>query len=86
MKLYTNTNDLQGAGFAVGRTLTLQEWREQAIEWAEMDEHFGISEQLETMPEEELIDFINEYWGIEIKDTDILTKEEIINFLHRANL
>ena len=67
-KLYINIKDYQGANFAIGRCLTLKGWREQAMEWADMDEHTGLYNSLKyyKIKNSELIDFINVLWAIEI--------------------
>lgn len=61
---YYVIEDYQCTDFGMQRNYTLQEWREQAIEWADMDEHDGLIETLETIKDEELLDFISEIWQI----------------------
>lgn len=61
---YYVAEDYQHTDFGMQRNYTLQEWREQAIEWADMDEHDGLIETLNTIKDEELLDFISEIWQI----------------------
>ena len=67
-KLYINIDDYQGTNFAIGRCLTLKGWREQAMDWSYLDEHMGVYNMLKyyKIKNKDLIDFINEYWEIEI--------------------
>lgn len=61
---YFVAEDYQHTDFGMQRNYTLQEWREQAIEWADMDEHDGLIETLNTIDDNELLDFISEIWQI----------------------
>ena len=61
---YYVAEDYQFTDFGMQRNYTLQEWREQAIDWADMDEHDGLIETLNTIKDEELLDFIAEIWQI----------------------
>lgn len=61
---YFVAEDYQCTDFGMQRNYTLQEWREQAIDWADMDEHDGLIETLKTIKDEELLDFISEIWQI----------------------
>ena len=67
-KLYININDYQGGTWAIGCCQTLKEWREHAMTWADSDENWGIYNMLKyyKIKNKDLIDFINEYWEIEI--------------------
>lgn len=63
MKKYRVVNDLQGGEFGMGRDYTIQEWREQANEWLDMD---GSEEDfMELVADNEVIDYIAEYWDLE---------------------
>ena len=57
--------DHQRGDFGMGRYYTLKEWREQAIDWADMDENDDLIAVLETIKDEKLLDFISEIWDIE---------------------
>ena len=65
-KTYKNVRDYQGTDFAIGRTLTAKEWGEQARDWADNwdDPDQCLLENFES--EQELIDWINDMWEIEI--------------------
>lgn len=66
--IYRVVEDLQGGEFGMGRDFTIEEWREQAIEWAEMDEHYGIIETLKVMKKDNVIDFISEIWALRFEE------------------
>ena len=70
-KMYKVVADLQGGNFGMYRIQTIEDWREQAIEWADMDEHDGIVEELKNLPLDEVIDYIAEFWQLEFKEVDI---------------
>ena len=70
-KMYKVVRDLQGGEFGMYRIQTIEDWREQAIEWADMDEHDGIVEELKSLPQDEVIDYIAEFWQLEFKEIDI---------------
>ena len=69
-KEYECTKDLQGGHFAVGRVGDLKYWRRVAIGWASADESLGLVRQLTRyeIKSKDLIDFIQEYWQIEIRE------------------
>lgn len=69
-KEYECVRDLQGGFFAVGRVGDLKYWREVAIEWASADESLGLVRQLTRyeIKSKDLIDYIQEYWQIEIRE------------------
>lgn len=68
MKKYKCIKDLQDTDWCVGATMTAKEWSERAYEWASNDdwEHPEecLLENFET--EQELIDFIQDFWQIVI--------------------
>lgn len=61
---YFVSEDYQQTEFGMQRNYTLQEWREQAIEWADIDENDDLIAVLETIKDEKLLDFIAEIWQI----------------------
>lgn len=61
---YYVAEDYQNTEFGMQRNYTLQEWREQALEWADMDENDDLIAVLETIKDEKLLDFISEIWQI----------------------
>lgn len=69
-KKYICINDLQGGEFAVGYSMTVEEWRGQAMEWAENDGIDETIEELENLKENEVIDYIREVWELEIVESN----------------
>lgn len=67
-KLFRVVKDLQGGDFAMGSDLTIEQWREQAIEWAGTDGHYGLVEELKKLPQNEVLDEIAEFWQIEFAE------------------
>lgn len=67
---YECVEDLQGSLFAVGSVGTIEEWREIALEWADLDENEGAHKTLNSLPESEVIDFIASWWDIVIKKVE----------------
>lgn len=67
-KLYINIADYQGGDFAVGCYGTLIQWRRKAMEWCYMDDNYSLLNALKyyKIKNSELIDFINDFWDIEI--------------------
>lgn len=79
---YTCTNDLQGTGFACGRTLTIEGWREQGLDWAYMDDYDGIYEELSKLPKKKVIDYIQDFWELEIYPTDTIEDWELKDLMN----
>lgn len=79
MKKYICIKDLQYGDFAVGNIATIEEWRETALAWAWNDDNEELQETLEELKQENIIDFIQEIWQIEIvklnEDFEKLIKE-----------
>ena len=65
-KNYKCVKDLQGGDWCVGVTQSIEEWRENAIEWADSDGYEGVVEILKELPQNEVIDYIQDFWQIEI--------------------
>lgn len=70
-KLYAVTNDYQGGEFGMYRLYTIEQWREQALEWADTDEADEIMEELKNLPAEQVIDYIAELWSLGFAEIDI---------------
>ena len=70
-KRYAVINDLQGGDFGMYRLYTIEQWREQAIEWADSDEHYGVVEELKTLKKEDIIDYISEFWELQFAEINI---------------
>lgn len=71
-ELYICICDLQGANFAVGCCADLKGWREKACEWCYMDDNYGLERILKNykIKNRDLIDFIQDFWQIEIVKFD----------------
>ena len=71
-ELYINIKDYQGGNFAVGCIGNLKEWREKAIYWCDNDNYESLVKMLENykIKNNELIDFIQDFWSIEIVKFD----------------
>lgn len=65
-KTYLCIKDLQNGDFAVGAYGDIEYWREIAMAWADSDDAEDIFESLKNMPKEEVIEFIEDFWAIEI--------------------
>lgn len=69
-KLYINLEDYQNGGWFVGVYGTLKQWRNQAMEWCDMDENYEIYNLLKyyKIKNCDLLYFINDYWTIGIEE------------------
>lgn len=63
-KKYRVVADLQGGDFGMGRDYTIDEWREQAIEWADWDESDELREYLERLNGLDVLEYIQQTWEI----------------------
>ena len=70
MKHYRVIKDLQGGEFGMYRIYTEEQWREQALEWAEMDEHYGLIKTLKKLPTDKILPFISDIWALEFAEID----------------
>lgn len=68
MRKYECIKDLQGAGWFVDRVQTVEEWRELAKEWANMDDLEEVENTLEKLPQNEVMEFIADIWQLEFKE------------------
>ena len=64
---YRVSEDLQGGEFGMYRDYTVEQWRNQAIEWATMDDNDGLVESLCQLKQHEVIGFIAELWGLKFR-------------------
>lgn len=64
---YRVIKDLQGGCFGMDRDFTVEEWREQAIEWADMDDNEELIAVLECLKDEKVIPFIADFWELEFE-------------------
>ena len=74
--IYVNVHDNQGTGWALGRILTLKDWRDQAIDWAEADGNEEVQEMIIDARDDEVLDLISDIWDIQIKAMNEVTAEE----------
>lgn len=74
--IYINVHDNQGTGWALGRILTLKDWRDQAIDWADTDCNEELKEAVINARDDEVLDFISDIWDIHIKPMCEVTTEE----------
>ena len=83
--LYINIHDNQGTGWALGRLGTVEQWREQAMDWADSDGLEETYNMLRDMNKEDLPDYISDVWDIQLKSIHTLTANEfddIKDFIH----
>lgn len=73
-KKFMCIKDLQGGNFAVGYSMTIEEWRGQAMEWAENDGDSETYEELVELDTSEVLDYIREIWELEIVESDDLAE------------
>ena len=73
-KKYMCIKDLQNGNFGVGYSMTIEEWRGQAMEWAENDGDSETYEELEKLDTSEVLDYIREIWELEIVESDNLAE------------
>ena len=60
--------DLQGAGFADNRQLTVEGWREQALMWCDMDEDDETYDYIELLRQDKVLEFIAGRWDLEFTE------------------
>lgn len=73
-KKYMCIKDLQNGNFGVGYSMTIEEWRGQAMEWAENDGDSETYEELVELDTSEVLDYIREIWELEIVESDDLAE------------
>lgn len=81
-------NDLQGGEFAVGCVMTIEEWRERAMFWADSDSNEELFRSVKKLPKKEVVDFIQDIWDLKIisvNDLDIESMFEIVNGIDYIN-
>lgn len=65
--MYYVCEDLQGGSFGMGRDFTIDQWRMQAYEWCFMDENYEVMKIIKDTPDNEVLDWIAEYWALRFK-------------------
>lgn len=64
-KRYRVVADYQGGEFGFYRDLTVEQWRVQATEWANVDDNDELYDITKNLKDSEVIDFIAENWDLE---------------------
>ena len=64
--LYKNIEDFQKVNWYLNHVANIEEWRELALSWADSDEFNGVAKTLKTLPENEVIDYIADFWQLDI--------------------
>lgn len=79
-KTYTCIEDRQGGDFALGKTMTAEEWGEEAYSWAYGDDWTNPEEPLlkNFKTEKECLDFIQDMWEITIVPSDSPEAKEFL--------
>lgn len=79
-KTYTCIEDRQGGDFAVGKTMTAEEWGEEAYSWAYGDDWTDPEEPLlkNFKTEKDCLDFIQDMWEITIVPSDSPEAKEFL--------
>ena len=67
-KRYRVVRDLQGGEFGTDRDLTVEQWREQAMEWAYIDDNEELEKEVENLPHKEVLSFISNIWELEFAE------------------
>lgn len=50
------------------RDLTIEQWREQAMDWAFMDDNEELEKEVEELRTNEVIPFISDIWELEFEE------------------
>lgn len=65
-KLY-EAKDRQGGGFGEDRQLTVEQWREQAIDWCDPNDD-ETAEYLQLLRADKVLEFISFNWDLEFSE------------------
>ena len=76
-ELYYATRDYQTDGFGFYRALTIEEWREQALDWCDSDGNEELYETIKKLPKKYVLDYIQDIWTIKIEKVN---KDEIVKY------
>lgn len=75
---YINTRDYQGGSWYIGVIGSIKEWKEFALFWCDSDDNEELYDYISKQKEnEDLLNFINEVWSMEIVKFDKNNKEHI---------
>lgn len=64
---YRVSDDLQGGEFGMYRDYTVEQWRNQAIEWATMDDNDELVETLCGLKQCDVMNYIAELWCLKFR-------------------
>lgn len=65
---YEVVRDRQGGSFGTDRQYTIEEWREQALDWAMADDWDEKNlEFIRNMPADKVIEYVSEMWDLDIE-------------------
>lgn len=89
MKTFYVSKDLQGDEFGMYRHLTIEQWRQQAIDWATSDDNQGFVKVMKKCSRSKVLDNISIIWCLEFKESpkSILVKNRNdLVFYYKINL
>lgn len=75
--LYMATQDYQTDDFGFYRALTIEEWREQALDWCDTDCNEELCNTIKQLPKKYVLDYIQDIWTIKIEKVD---KDKIVKY------
>ena len=71
--LYVNIADFQGTDFAIGRTGTIEQWRQQALDWLDNNDFTrDYIEYLKNLDSDKVIAEISDNWQIYIVKCEMI--------------
>ena len=73
-KIYRVVKDLQGGDFAMGIYQSVEDWRQQALNWAFSDGNDAIYNELRDIDEKDVMDYIAEFWTLEFEELDVYSR------------
>ena len=74
---YICVADKQGGTFAVGRTQTAEEWRQNALQWCEQDDNEEYARFLKKLGKKHIVGEIASMWDLEIIPIEELPIEDM---------
>lgn len=75
--LYMCSRDYQGDDFGFYRAFTIEQWREQALEWCDTDCNEELYKTIKNLPKKYVLDYIQDIWTIKI---DKIDKDKIVKY------
>ena len=74
---YICVRDKQGGEFALGRTQTAEEWRQNALQWCEQDDNEEYARFLKKLGKKHIVGEIASMWDLEIIPIEELPIEDM---------